>query len=88
MSRLERLLASPSGRRLHLAKMITWRVLGTASTIFVLFLFTGNLLIGAAVGGIEAATKMILYYGHERVWARLVRPSESEPDTFELVGQS
>ncbi len=66
------LLRSPSGRRVHIAKMITWRVIATTTTIAISYLITKDLTVGATIGGIEATTKMALYYGHERTWARLV----------------
>lgn len=69
---LRRLLVTPNGRRLHLTKMLTWRVVATATTIVITYLVTGDLLIGATVGGLEATAKMALYYGHERAWASVV----------------
>jgi uncharacterized membrane protein len=67
-----RILVTPSGRRLHLTKMVTWRVVATATTIVITYSVTGDLLIGATVGGLEATAKMALYYGHERAWASVV----------------
>jgi len=55
-------------RRRHIAKAISWRVLGTCDTILIGWLFTGSLAVGAAIGGFEIITKTILYYFHERVW--------------------
>ena len=68
---LRRVLVTPSGRRLHAAKMLTWRVAATATTILITAAITGDALIGATVGGVEAIAKMALYYGHERAWALL-----------------
>lgn len=70
--RLRSALLTPSGRRVHLAKMLTWRVTATVTTVLVTYLVTGDLLVGATVGGIEATAKMGLYYAHERAWARIV----------------
>lgn len=55
-------------RRRHIAKAITWRILGTLDTILISWFFTGSLAIGAAIGGFEVITKTILYYFHERAW--------------------
>jgi uncharacterized membrane protein len=52
----------------HIAKTITWRVVGTLDTILITFLLTGSITMGLSIGGIETITKMILYYFHERVW--------------------
>jgi uncharacterized membrane protein len=49
------------GRRRHIAKAITWRILGTVDTILISWLLTGSLAIGAAIGGLEVITKTILY---------------------------
>lgn len=55
-------------RRRHLAKALSWRIVGTIDTFLLAWLFTGSLEIGALVGGTEVITKTFLYYVHERVW--------------------
>lgn len=52
----------------HLAKTITWRLIGTLDTILLSWLITGNPFTGLKIGFAEMATKMLLYYLHERVW--------------------
>ena len=52
----------------HLAKTITWRLVGTLDTIVLSWLITGNPFIGLKIGLAELVTKMVLYYLHERVW--------------------
>lgn len=52
----------------HIAKAITWRIIGTLDTIIIGWILTGNLKIGLGIGGLELFTKMFLYYLHERVW--------------------
>ena len=52
----------------HIAKTITWRVLGTIDTIFLSGIITGSWELGLAIGGVEVITKMILYFLHERLW--------------------
>ena len=79
MDTLRRFLASPTGRRLHLAKMLTWRLIATSTTVVISYLITGDLLNGATIGGIEATRKMALYYGHERLWARLDTAKVASP---------
>jgi len=56
----------------HLAKTITWRILGTIDTMLLGWLVTGNLKIGITIGGFEVVTKMILYFFHERVWYKYI----------------
>ncbi len=55
-------------RSRHLAKTVTWRVIGTLDTMALGWLVSGDPLIGLKVGGLELFTKMILYYFHERAW--------------------
>ena len=55
----------------HLAKTITWRVVGTIDTMLLTWLISGNPMMGLKVGATEVVTKMILYYLHERLWFRV-----------------
>ena len=52
----------------HIAKTISWRVIGTLDTIILSGIITGSLTLGLAIGGVEVITKMILYFLHERAW--------------------
>jgi len=52
----------------HIAKTITWRIIGTLDTVIISWVVTGSWQWGLAIGGIEVFTKMILYYFHERAW--------------------
>ena len=56
----------------HIAKTISWRIIGTLDTIFLGWLITGELNTGLAIGGVEVITKSILYFGHERVWYKWI----------------
>jgi len=51
-----------------LAKTISWRIVATSTTILLVFLFTGNLVISASVGSLELLAKIVVYYVHERIW--------------------
>ena len=55
-------------KRRHLAKTITWRIIGTIDTMLLGWLISGDPMIGLKVGGLELITKMVLYYFHERIW--------------------
>lgn len=55
-------------RKRHIAKTITWRIVGTLDTILLGWLITGNPVTGVKIGSVELISKMILYYGHERIW--------------------
>jgi uncharacterized membrane protein len=52
----------------HIAKTITWRIVGTLDTILLAWLISGNSSTGLKIGFAEVITKMVLYYLHERIW--------------------
>jgi len=60
-------------RRRHIAKALSWRVVGTLDTMLVSWLVTGDPVIGISIGIIEVISKTGLYYAHERAWYRLSR---------------
>lgn len=51
-----------------LTKALSWRILATSTTMFLVFIFTGDLLISGGVGLSELSLKILVYYIHERVW--------------------
>ena len=55
----------------HIAKTVSWRIIGTLDTIILSGLITGSWGIGLAIGGVEVITKMVLYFLHERAWYKL-----------------
>ena len=58
-------------RKRHLAKTITWRIVGTADTMILAWAISGDPMVGLQVGFAEVITKMILYYLHERAWYKI-----------------
>ena len=58
-------------KKRHIAKTITWRIVGTIDTMILAWIISGDPMIGLKVGGAEVITKMILYYLHERAWYKL-----------------
>lgn len=60
-----------SSYKRHIAKTITWRLVGTIDTIILSWLISGNPLIGLKIGAAEVVTKMVLYYFHERIWFKI-----------------
>ncbi len=54
-----------------LAKVLSWRIVGTVATIVLVFIFTRRFSLSLAVGGLEFVSKIVLYWFHERVWDRL-----------------
>ena len=51
-----------------MAKTITWRITASLTTFLIAWVLTGDILVGASIGSIEAIAKIFLYYFHERIW--------------------
>ena len=49
-------------------KGISWRVLATMVTTTVVFLYSGEITAAAIGGSFDALAKIVLYWGHERIW--------------------
>lgn len=56
------------GPRRSLAKALTWRIIATSTTMAIVAVFTGKLLLATSVGIVESLSKMLFYYLHERAW--------------------
>jgi uncharacterized membrane protein len=65
-----------------IAKAISYRVLGSVSTGFIVFVFSGDAKVSVGVGLLDVVLKMALYYIHERIWNHITfgrqRPPEYE----------
>jgi uncharacterized membrane protein len=66
----------------HIAKTITWRIIGTLDTIILSWIITGDLKVGMAIGGVEVITKMLLYFVHERIWYKWIKYGIAKDDTI------
>ncbi len=65
------LIAAPvESRWRSLAKAVSWRATGSLDTFILAYLFTGHMKLAAAISGTEVATKIVLYFFHERIWQR------------------
>jgi uncharacterized membrane protein len=63
---------SPDGHGRAIVKAVAWRFVGSLDTFILSLLVTGKLHYAVSIAGIEALTKILLFYLHERAW-RLVR---------------
>ena len=52
----------------HIAKSLTWRLIGTLDTLLVAWLISNDLSEGLSISGITTLTKLLWYYMHERLW--------------------
>lgn len=62
---------SKEAHRRSLLKAVTWRITGSLDTFLISWLVTGHAVMAATISAIEVFTKIFLYYGHERIWARI-----------------
>ena len=51
-----------------LAKALTFRVLTTAVTMFIVFILTGSLHVALGIGILDAVLRFVLYFIHEKAW--------------------
>jgi uncharacterized membrane protein len=56
----------------HIAKTISYRLLGTLQTVGFGYLLTGSAGISASLGIIEFCVKPVMYFLHERVWYKWI----------------
>jgi uncharacterized membrane protein len=54
-----------------IAKAVSWRIAGSLDTFVLSFLFTGSAKLAGSIAGAEMATKVLLYYLHERAWSAI-----------------
>ena len=55
----------------HIIKTFSWRGIGTLDTIIFSWLLIGNPFLALKIGLFETVSKMLLYYGHEKLWYRI-----------------
>jgi uncharacterized membrane protein len=70
------------GQPRTISKIITWRVLITASNFLIPFIMTGSWGSAALFLGIATIVNVALFYTHERVWNRIVwgKKIKDEPE--------
>ena len=52
-------------------KTVTFRVVATAVTMVLVFVFTDSLVLAGSVGLLDVILKLAIYYLHERLWERI-----------------
>lgn len=52
-----------------LVKAVSWRATGSLDTFVVTFVISGSTKLAGSVAITEILTKVLIYYGHERIWA-------------------
>lgn len=65
------------------AKAVSYRVLGSAGTALIVFIFSGNMPLSAGVGAIDMVLKIALYFLHERIW-NYIPYGRPKPPEYEI----
>lgn len=52
-------------------KGVTWRVIASGTTMSLVYLFSGDLVLTAEVGLLDVTAKLLFYYFHERAWGKI-----------------
>lgn len=56
----------------HIAKTVTYRIVGTLTTFIISYIFTGNIAVSSVIGAVELTIKPITYFLHERAWYKWI----------------
>jgi uncharacterized membrane protein len=57
----------------HILKTITYRILGTLTTVITAYLLGASLQISSLLGLGELLLKPIIYFLHERFWFKFIK---------------
>jgi uncharacterized membrane protein len=73
-------------------KAISWRVIASLTTMTIIYVLTREWVLTLGAGVVEASSKMLFYYLHERAWGKIgwgkqSHPLENIPVTRELEPQ-
>ena len=63
------LFRAPETHSRSFIKAISWRLLGSIDTFIISFIVTRSFVFAGSIASVETVTKIILFYGHERLWA-------------------
>ena len=57
----------------HILKTISYRVLGTLTTVTIAYLLGASIEVSSILGIAELVVKPLIYFMHERVWYKMIR---------------
>ena len=57
----------------HILKTISYRILGTLTTVIVAYSLGASIEVSSMLGIGELVLKPIIYFFHERVWYKYIR---------------
>lgn len=71
--RQQALEADRESRIRSFLKAVTYRITGTVTTALLVWFLTGEIAVALAIGAVEPAVKIVIYYLHERAWQLVPR---------------
>ena len=60
-------------RKRHLAKSVTWRIVGSIATAVIAWAFGLPPKVIGFVFVVDLVVKFVLYYAHERAWYKYIK---------------
>ncbi len=51
-----------------IAKAVSYRILGSATTVLIFYLLTGKASLSLGAGAVDMVLKTGVYFAHERIW--------------------
>jgi adenylylsulfate kinase len=63
-----------------IAKAVSYRLLGSASTGLIFYVFTGRLSLSLGAGFLDMVVKIGVYFIHERLWNHIDFGREKPPE--------
>lgn len=66
-----------------LAKAISYRLLGSGSTVCIVFVISGKLSLSLGLGLLDMLAKLGLYFLHERLWNH-IEFGRPKPPEYEI----
>jgi uncharacterized membrane protein len=54
-----------------LLKSISWRIIGSSTTLLIAFLLTGSITVAGSIAINQFIANTILYFLHERIWNKI-----------------
>jgi uncharacterized membrane protein len=57
----------------HILKTISYRMLGTMTTVIVAYSLGASVEVSSLLGFAELTIKPLLYFFHERIWYKYIR---------------
>ena len=57
----------------HILKTISYRILGTLTTVIIAYSLGASLKVSSMLGVGELVLKPVIYFLHERIWYKYIR---------------